>query len=219
MNNEMKHKRKSNEVRKKVNGIKSNLPPEHLGKIQEKLQDPETKKKWLEKMKGNLFALTTGIKAKKLPYYCNNCYVKDKCHFYQEPEKEGDKVLCALHKDFQAWFSPEDFDYREEEVINTARNRVMGILLNRAGFNLWTEILAGGIQDKDLTNLLFGIFDRLINRPQIQLNKIDINLQFADAVNNLDEKSRNKIITILREVVEQEDRKPECEEGIVVNRT
>lgn len=187
------------------------------GRIQEIMQNPEARKKWLEKVKGNLFAFKTG-KYATVPYYCNDCYVKGKCSLYQEPKEAGDKVLCALHKDFKTWFSPEDFDYREEDTVNEARNRVMNVLLSRAGFNLWTEILDGGIQDKALTSLLFGIYDRLANRPQFQLTKIDVNLEFAEAVNNLDEESRNKIIAILREIISKERGEPECEEGVMVDR-
>lgn len=187
------------EVRQEIPKVKP-IPPESTrGKIQEILQRPEVKEKWLAKMKGNLFALTTGAKARNLPYYCNDCYSKGKCPLYQKPKEVGDKVLCALHKDFKVWFSPNDFDYREEMIVNEARNRVINILLSRAGFNLWAEILDGGIQDKALTALLFGIYDRLANRPVIQATQYNINLEIATIINELDEESRRKIIAILRE--------------------
>ena len=145
------------------------LPPETKGKIQEILKDPEMEAKRLAKLRESLTNFKNGKYAENLPYYCNNCYVKDKCQFYQEPKNPDDKVLCALREEFKTWFSPEDFDYREENKVSAVRNRIISILLQRAAFNLWAELLDGGIQDKALTNLLTMVIDRLnAKQPLIQ---------------------------------------------------
>jgi len=162
------------------------LPPETKGKIQEILKNPEVEAKRLARLRESLTNFRTGKYAENLPYYCNNCYVKDKCPFYQEPKSPDDKVLCALREEFKRWFSPDDFDYREENAVNKVRNRIIDILLQRAAFNLWAELLDGGIQDRSLTNLLTAVLDRLeIKQPLIQqINKDsgDIVLVSADDI-------------------------------------
>jgi hypothetical protein len=149
------------------------LPPETKGKIQEILKDPKIEAKRLARLRESLTNFRTGKYAENLPYYCNNCYVKDKCQFYQEPKSPGDKVLCALREEFKKWFSPDDFNYREENTVNKVRNRIIDVLLQRAAFNLWAELLDGGIQDRSLTNLLMAVLDRLDVKQSLiqQINK------------------------------------------------
>jgi hypothetical protein len=169
-----------------------------LGDIQEKLKDPAIKQKWLETMKGNLFHLKTGKYLKSpLPLYCNNCYAKGKCPFYQEPKEIGDKVLCALREDvFTDWFGADNFDYREEDTIIEAKNKIITYMLQRLGLQMWFEALDGGIQDKAATMLATAVYSMLKETPTIRIGgtEININKQIAVAVNNLDEESKRKII-------------------------
>jgi hypothetical protein len=188
--------RETNSEKLKNQNPGDRLPPETKGKIQEILKDPEVEAKRLAKLRESLTNFKTGKYAENLPYYCNNCYVKDKCSFYQEPKNPDDKVLCALREEFKRWFSPDDFDYREENTVNKVRNRIIDILLQRAAFNLWAELLDGGIQDKSLTNLLTAVLDRLdIKQPLIQqINKDsgDIVLVSADDIKKaLEEMKKN----------------------------
>jgi hypothetical protein len=172
------------------------LPPETKGKIQEILKNPEIEAKRLAKLRESLTNFKTGKYAENLPYYCNNCYVKDKCPLYQEPKNPDDKVLCALREEFKRWFSPDDFNYREENTVNKVRNRIVDVLLQRAAFNLWAELLDGGIQDRALTNLLTAVLDRLdIKQPLVQqINKDgggDIILVSVDDIKKALEEKKN----------------------------
>jgi hypothetical protein len=174
-----------------------------LGDIQEKLKDPAIRQKWLETMKGNLFHLKTGKYLKRpLPLYCNNCYAKGKCPFYQEPQEIGDKVLCALRKDiFTDWFGADNFDYRKEETVIEAKNKIISYMLQRLGLQMWFEALDGGIQDKAATALATAVYNMLRETPAIKVGgtEININKQIAVAINNLDEETRRKIIQSLEE--------------------
>jgi hypothetical protein len=173
------------------------LPPETKGKIAEIVKDPQIEAKRLARLRESLTDFRTGKYATNLPYYCNNCYVKDKCPFYQAPKNPDDKVLCALRDEFKKWFSPKDFDYREEEIVNQTRSRIINILLQRAAFNLWAELLDGGIQDKALTSLLNGIVDRLERKvpliQQVNEGSGDIIMVPAEEVKKLAEKLSNKV--------------------------
>jgi len=205
---------------------------ENKGKIAELRKNPEIEKKRIENlraaMRGNMFAFKNGKQSMLLPYYCNDCYNKSKCKFFQEPKEEGDKVLCALREDFKTWFSPEQFDYREEEAVNETRNRVMNILLSRAGFNLYSELLDGGIQNKSLSAMLFNISDRLsggkggINLNQININNNinnSVNVQVAEAIQNLDEQSRRKILEVLERNNDGQEQSDKPEGGFMAVET
>jgi len=189
----------------KIKSDNCSLPESTKGKIQEILRtNPEARKKQLQKLKGNLFAFKTGRYVKYAPLYCNDCYAKDKCPFYQEPQKEGDKVLCALREEFKTWFKPEDFDYREENLVNKTKNRILKLLLEKLAVQTWFEILDGGIQDRAATQLAIMILDRLRESPKVQINQFNINQQIARTINNLDERTREKIIRILEESARQD---------------
>jgi hypothetical protein len=184
--------------------IESSEKKGRVGDIQEKLKDPVIRQKWLETMKGNLFHLKTGKYVKNpLPLYCNNCYAKGKCPFYQEPKEPGDKVLCALRKDvFTDWFGASNFDYREENTVIEAKNKIISYMLQRLGLQMWFEALDGGIQDKAATALATAVYNMLREAPKIQIGgtEINVNKQIAVAINNLDEETRRKIIQSLEEL-------------------
>lgn len=144
------------------------------GKIQEILKDPAIEAKRLANLRKSLTNFKNGKYVKELPYYCNNCPVKNKCPFYQAPKHKGDLVVCALQKTFRKWFSPKDFDYREEKKVEKTKNRIMNVLLQRAAINLWFEVLEGGKQDKALSQLFLAILDRLEPSPTVE-NHITIN--------------------------------------------
>ena len=186
-----------------VSEIKSKvLPPEETrGKIKEIRERPEVREKWLAVMKNNLFAFKTGKYSTKLPLYCNNCYAKGKCEFYQEPQKEGDKVLCALRKDiFSEWFGAEKFDYREEDTVMETKNKIISYLLQKLALQSWFEMLDGGIQDKTATMLAATVFN-MLRETKVQIGgmEINVNKKIAIAINNLDEKTRRRIIESLRQ--------------------
>uniref|UniRef100_A0A7C3WRE7 Uncharacterized protein n=1 Tax=Dictyoglomus turgidum TaxID=513050 RepID=A0A7C3WRE7_9BACT len=175
-----------------------------LGDIQEKLKDPAIRQKWLETMKGNLFHLKTGKYLKSpLPLYCNNCYAKGKCPFYQEPKEIGDKVLCALREDvFTDWFGADNFDYREESTVLEAKNKIVKYMLQRLGLQMWFEALDGGIQDKAATSLATAVYNMLKETPTIKVGgtEININKQIAVEINKLDDETRRKIIQSLEQL-------------------
>lgn len=180
--------------------VEDNLK-EHKGSIQEKLLDPQAEANRRKAMMLNLNNFKTGKFAKKLPLYCNNCYAKDKCKFYQEPKGKDDMVLCALHEDYTKWFSPEDFDYRDEEIVSKTRNAITDKLLHRLGIQLYFEMLDGGIQDKSATALALSIIDRI--SPKVPLfqqtnNTISVEKNLAIVLNKLDEPTKQKIIGLLR---------------------
>ena len=194
-----------------VQGAKSKvLPPEETrGKINEIRQRPEVKEKWLESMKNNLFNFKTGKYSKKLPLYCNNCYAGKKCQFYQEPKKEGDKVLCALRKEiFSGWFGADQFDYREEETVMETKSKIITFLLQKLALQSWFEMLDGGIQDKAATMLAGVILNALKEAPKIQIGgtEINVNKKIAIAINNLDDETRRRIIESLRQFESSEQK-------------
>jgi len=163
---------------------------DNKGKIAEIIKNPEIEKRRLQGLRKSMTDFKTGRYAVNLPYYCNECYVKDKCPAYQAPKNPQDKILCGISKEFRKWFSDEDFNYREENKVNMVKNRIIDILMQRAGFNLWAELLDGGIQDKALTTLLMGILDRLINRtPLIQQNMMSVTV----TPSKLNEKDLNEL--------------------------
>ena len=177
------------------------LPEETKGKIMEIRSNPEIEEKRNKAMMLNLNNFKSGKYAKKLPLYCNNCYAKDKCKFFQEPKDKDDMVLCALHEDYTKWFSPEDFDYRDEEIVSKTRNAITDKLLHRLGIQLYFEMLDGGIQDKSATALALSIIDRI--SPKVPLfqqtnNTISVEKNLAIVLNKLDEPTREKIIGLLR---------------------
>lgn len=186
--------------------------PETKGNIQEIMKDPEVQKKWKEKMKNNLFAFKNGKYSMKVPLYCNNCYAKDRCEFYQAPQKEGQNILCALRDEFSKWFKAEDFDIRDEEVVSEVKNRMMSVMLQRLGLQFWFEFLDGGIQDKSATALASIILDKLTNKaPLIQQNNLEINInkKIANNINNLDDETRKKLISAIREASNKQEYKSE----------
>jgi len=186
------------------------LPPEETrGKINEIRQRPEVKEKWLESMKNNLFNFKTGKYSKKLPLYCNNCYAGKKCQFYQEPKKEGDKVLCALRKEiFSGWFGADQFDYREEETVMETKSKIITFLLQKLALQSWFEMLDGGIQDKAATMLAGVILNVLKEAPKIQIGgtEINVNKKIAIAINNLDDETRRRIIESLKQFKSSEQK-------------
>lgn len=172
------------------------------GKIHEIVKDPEIEAKRLAKLRSSMTNFKTGKYSKYLPYYCNNCYAKSKCPFYQEP-KNGEYILCALSDEFKSWFSVKDFDIRDANLVDETKNRILDILMHRAGFNLWIELLDGGIQDKSLTSLMISILDRLLNRsPLFQQNIININKydanELAEIRKILPKDVEGKMVEILR---------------------
>lgn len=201
---------------------KDNLPKETRGKIQEILKEnPEAREKRLAALRGNIFGFKTGkYMTGKVPLYCNNCYAKAKCDFYQAPEFEGQKIMCALIDDFSKWFAPEDFDIRDETTVNELKNRIIGYLLQKLSLQRWFEMLDGGIQDKAATALAGIILDKITAKtPLFQMNnQININKSFADTVNTLDEEDRIKIITILDQAIESRNVKSQLTGNEVVDR-
>ena len=127
-------------------------------------------------------------------------YAGKKCQFYQEPKKEGDKVLCALRKEiFSGWFGADQFDYREEETVMETKNKIITFLLQKLALQSWFEMLDGGIQDKAATMLAGVILNALKEAPKIQIGgtEINVNKKIAIAINNLDDETRRRIIESL----------------------
>jgi len=212
-----KYWQETNQVSESLAQVKkSNLPVKDLGTIIEKVhRNPEAKKKWLERMRGNLFAFKTGKYLNKIPLYCNKCYAKGRCQFYQEPREESDLVLCQRQEIFR--LVPTEFDYREKGKVCEVANKMINAFLDRIDNNLWFEILDGGVQDKALTSMMSQTLTLLVALAKIEEPSIQINLnkQIANVINFLDEDSRTKIITILEREVERSG----CERDIIPSGT
>jgi len=143
-----------------------NIPAELRDNIQERLKDRFAEEKRgfnaLLKLENNLFAFKHGKYAKKLPKYCNNCSAKSKCAYYQVPRKEGDKIVCALRPEFKAFFKKVEYcKNREKEAVINDKDRILRVLLERATFGAWCELLDGGKENKNFTKLLLDIWDKL----------------------------------------------------------
>lgn len=187
-----------------------NLPAHTKGKIMEIRKDPAIEEKRKQALKANLNNFKTGLYAKKLPLYCNDCYAKSKCKFYQEPQEEGQQILCALHEDYTKWFSPTDFDIRDENIVNKSRNNIIDKMMHRLGIQLYFEMLDGGIQDKSATTLAMAILDRLAPKmplfQQTNNTQININREVADLISQIDEPLREKIIGLLETKFGEQDK-------------